>query len=97
MEVSCCQGVFLEGTNKHKKLLHIPPNAGLKKQTIQRQVRIFGWTTHTISDWQQFLKNMCYFDAKYLPHIIGGEGCAVEIDEIIMSKKKNNVGPIYAC
>ena len=66
----------------------------LEETNYSKLSRDLGWAAHTISDWQQFLRDLCAFDEQFLPHTIGGEGCTVEIDEVLMSKRKNNVGQI---
>lgn len=50
---------------------------------------------HTITDWKNYLREVCANSLLQTPVKLGGPGLTVEIDESCFTKRKNNVGRIY--
>lgn len=50
----------------------------------------------TTVDWNNFLREVCAWRLLQTNHVIGGEGLHVEIDETLISRRKNNAGRMLA-
>lgn len=55
----------------------------------------FGMGRASIVDWNNFLREVCANTLLSNPTVIGGEGCTVEVDESVFSRRKHNVGKVY--
>ena len=49
---------------------------------------------NTVVDWSNYLREVCANDILTQPLIVGGPGLTVEIDECLISRRKNQVGRI---
>lgn len=58
-------------------------------------VKELNMTTPTITDWKNFLREVCANSLLQNPVKIGGYGCTVEVDESCFAKRKYNVGRVY--
>ena len=55
----------------------------------KEQIKI---ATEAITDWKNFLREVCAYSLLQHPIKIGGEGMTFEIDESLFSRRKYNVG-----
>ena len=53
-----------------------------------------GISSHTTVDWNNFLREVCAWRLLQTPTVIGGTGLHVEIDETLISRRKNHTGRI---
>ncbi|KER26468.1 hypothetical protein T265_06320 [Opisthorchis viverrini] len=52
-------------------------------------------TSHTTPvDWKKFLRDVCVWQLLQTPTVIGGPGLHVEIDETLISRRKNHAGRV---
>ena len=68
---------------------------GLRKfTTIDFCDEELGISSHTTVDWNNFLREVCAWRLLQTPTVIGGTGLHVEIDETLISRRKNHTGRI---
>ena len=65
---------------------------GPSYEWIMKELEIGG--EHSIVDWFQFCRDICYSFFVRFPQQIGGQGIIVEIDESLFARRKNNVGRV---
>ena len=53
-----------------------------------------GISSHTTVDWKNFLREVCVWSLLQIPTVIGGTGLHVEINETLISRRKNHTGRI---
>ena len=65
-----------------------------KLTTIEFCEEELGISSHTTVDWNNFLREVCAQRLLQTPTVVGGNGLHVEIDETIISRRKNHTGRI---
>ena len=93
------QGTFFEGS--HLPLMDIfRLSFYFCRQTHTRELIQFDMeredgtmpSTHTLADFMEFFREVCFLHYERHPVVIGGPGMVVEIDETVISRRKYNRG-----
>lgn len=62
--------------------------------SIQFCGKELGMSPATVVDWNNYLREICAWRLLQEPTVIGGNGCVVEIDESLFSRRKHNCGRV---
>ncbi|GFN85115.1 hypothetical protein PoB_001162100 [Plakobranchus ocellatus] len=93
-EVFLCKGTFFEHSQLTYKNIVELIFAWSFKESAVHTVHLTGLSENTVIQWFCYFRDVCSHHLVENPAQIGGIGHYVEIDESLMSKRKNNVGRV---
>ena len=96
-ELSIRHGTFFEKSKLPlSKIIDIIYYWSYEEASVKKLKHELGCSDHTVTDWKNFLRDICaeYFIAN--PVRLGGPNATVQIDESLFVRRKNNRGRMVA-